>query len=805
MLSAFKKIGAGIATYFAIDKVVEFGKELVNAAAEVSAETSAFNQIMGDYSEEASAKVSKIADATGMVDSRLTPYMTSMTAKFKGLGFDINDATDLASDGLTLAADAAAFWDKSLEDSMSGLNSFINGSYEGGEAIGLFANDTQLAAFAIQQGLVSTTAEWSSLDEATKQATRLEYAQNMFELSGATGQAAKESEQYANVQANLTEKWRQFKAQIGEPLLQNIVLPAMKTLSGLVDKATAAYEKFEPKLQAAKDKLNELGQYASTTFKPAFDKLRESFNKVKDALQPLIDRVKDWFNNASDPDSVMETLKKGIDDLADGIDNLAGFISTSVDKFKEFKQWCTENKTALDLIAVAVGTLTGAIIAYNVAQAIKNAGGIVEIAQLAATAVGVGALTVAETAHTAASTVATVATTAFGAAVNFLTSPITLVILAIGALIAIIVLVVKNWDTIKEKAQEVWNKIVEIWGTVSEWFTTNVVEPIKNKFQELKDNVSAKIDEFKQKFEEIKTKVTEIIDGVKNKFQEMKDNISEKFDSVKTKVSDTFNNVKDTVTNTLETAKNNAKQKLDNMKTAFEENGGGLKGAASAALTGVKDIFQSNFNLINSLTKGKLGEVLNTFKGKFENIKNTVSNTFNNIKNTVSNVINTVKNTVQKGLDAVKGFFDRLKLKFPDIKLPHFKISGEFSLKPLNVPKFSVEWYAKAMDDGMILNQPTIFGMNANGQLMGAGEAGSETIVGTGSLLEMINGAVRSETSTLNAQFEKLISMLAVFFPEIIKLSKKEIYLNGDTFIGELLPEIDSKLGDLTRLKARGQ
>ena len=805
MLSAFKKIGAGIATYFATDKIIQFGKELVNAAAEVSAKTSAFNQIMGDYADEASVKVGKIADATGMVDSRLTPYMTSMTAKFKGLGFDIDDATNLASDGLTLAADAAAFWDKSLEDSMGGLNSFINGSYEGGEAIGLFANDTQLAMFAVQNGVVNSTKEWANLDEATKQATRLEYAQNMFELSGATGQAAKESDQYANVQANLTEKWRQFKAQIGEPLLQNIVLPAMQTLSGLVDKATSAYERFEPKLQAAKDKLNELGQYASTTFKPAFDKLREAFDKVKNAIQPLTDKIKDWFNNASDPDATMETLKKGVDAIADGIDKLAGFISTSVDKLKEFKNWCSENKTAIELLGVAVGTLTALIVAYNIVQAIKNAGGIVEIAQLAATAVGVGALTVAETAHSVASTVAAAATTAFGAAVNFLNTPIALVILAIGALIAIIVLVVKNWDTIKEKAQEVWDKIVEIWGTVSEWFTTNVIDPIKNKFQELKDSVSAKIDEFKQKFDEVKTKITEIVDGVKNKFQEMKDSVNEKFDAVKTKVSDTFNNVKDTVTNTLETAKNNAKQKLDNMKTAFEENGGGLKGAASAALTGVKDIFQSNFNLINSLTNGKLGEVLNLFKSKFDSVRNTVSNVFNNIKNTVSNVINSVRNTVQKGLDAVKGFFDRLKLKFPDIKLPHFKISGEFSLKPLSVPKFSVDWYAKAMDDGMILNQPTIFGMNANGQLMGAGEAGSETVVGTGSLLEMINGAVRSETNALNSQFEKLISMLATFFPEIIKISKKGIYLNGEMLVGELLPDIDSKLGDRTRLKARGQ
>lgn len=243
MVGAFKKIGAAVVAAFAVDKIVDFGKAVVDASATVAAEQSAFEQIMGDYSDTAQQKMNEVADTTGMVSTRLTPYMTSMTAKFKGLGYDIDDATTLAQDGLTLAADAAAFWDKSLEDSMGALNSFINGSYEGGEAIGLFANDTQLASYAVKQGIVSETKEWANLDEAKKQATRLEYAQNMMEASGATGQAAKEADQYANVQANLTEKWRQFKAQIGEPLLQNVVIPAMDKLSSGVDKASAAYQK----------------------------------------------------------------------------------------------------------------------------------------------------------------------------------------------------------------------------------------------------------------------------------------------------------------------------------------------------------------------------------------------------------------------------------------------------------------------------------------------------------------------------------------------------------------------------------
>ena len=126
MAAAFKRIGGVIAAAFAIDKIRDFGVAIVEASAAVSAEMSAFEQIMGDYSDTAQSKLDEVANSTGVVSTRLTPYMTSLTAKFKGLGNDIEESTDLAQRGLYLASDASAFWDKSLDDSMSALNSTIS-------------------------------------------------------------------------------------------------------------------------------------------------------------------------------------------------------------------------------------------------------------------------------------------------------------------------------------------------------------------------------------------------------------------------------------------------------------------------------------------------------------------------------------------------------------------------------------------------------------------------------------------------------------------------------------------------------
>ncbi len=257
LASTFKKIGGMVAAAFSVRAIVDFGKQCTEAYASIAAEESAFAQIMGDYADTAQAKLNAVSDATGVSATRMTGAMTSLTAKFKGLGYNAEDATTLAADGLLIASDAAAFWDMSLDESMSHLNSFINGSYEGGEAIGLFANDTQMAAYAIEQGIVKDAKAWAKLDEATKQATRLDYAKKMMADSGATGQAAKEATSYANVMANLKESWRQFQGVVGKPILEKLVLPAMQKLNDFLPKLTEGVQNGITLLEDGFDKIKD--------------------------------------------------------------------------------------------------------------------------------------------------------------------------------------------------------------------------------------------------------------------------------------------------------------------------------------------------------------------------------------------------------------------------------------------------------------------------------------------------------------------------------------------------------------------
>ena len=170
--------------------------------------------------------------------------------------------------------------------------------------------------------------------------------------------------------------------------------------------------------------------------------------------------------------------------------------------------------------------------------------------------------------------------------------------------------------------------------------------------------------------------------------------------NIKTAVSNAWNNIKNAVVTTTENMKNMLKGKLDNIKAAYEAHGGGIKGIASAAVEAIKEYWTLGFDAINTLTGGKLDAIKEKFTSAF----------------------NAVKDTVKNAIDAVKGWFSGLKLELPHIKLPHFKLSGSFSLSPPSVPSISIDWYKKAYDQPWLFTSPTIVGNRGFGDGGGSGE-----------------------------------------------------------------------------------
>ena len=630
MSGAFKKIGTAVATYLAVDKIVSFGKSCVEAAATVKAQTAQFEAAFGDLQGKASEMFKSIGEDTGVLATRLQVVGTGAFSQFKGAGLDAAEALAKTGEYTNLAADAAAYYDMSLEEADSLMRSFIRGNTEAGDRIGLFTSETQRNEAA----LAKLGKKYLDCTEAEKQMIMLDIASSIYKSSGAMGQASREADGYENVMGNLKESWRQFMAVLGLPLLEKVT-PILQNItsgiSGLVERfksGTNPTQVLVDKVSALCGWFKDIGSYAATVFSPVLTDLQIVFTAVKDAVQPLIDKVKEYVTSGEAANDVTSKVKNTIDTLKAAYDAVKGAIETVVQGFKDAVEWGKQHETAVSVLAVAFGTLTAAIVAYNIAQAIKRAGGIIEIAQLAATAIGVGALTVAETAHTVATTIATAATTAFGAAVAFLTSPITLVIAAIGALIAIGVLLYKNWDTIKAKCSE------------------------------------------------------------------LKNNISEKFSAIKSTVVNKVTELKNKAVNTFNQLKSNALEKFESLKSGIREK------------------------------------------------------------------IDAAKEFVRGAIDKIKGFF-KFEWSLPKIKLPHFSISGNFSLNPPSIPHFSVDWYKKAMDNAMILNSPTIFGYSqASGKYLGGGDAGAEVVSGADTLMNMIQASVATQNNVLADILYKILEAI---------------------------------------------
>lgn len=142
----------------------------------------------------------------------------------------------------------------------------------------------------------------------------------------------------------------------------------------------------------------------------------------------------------------------------------------------------------------------------------------------------------------------------------------------------------------------------------------------------------------------------------------------------------------------------------------------------------------------------------------WESITTSLSETWTSIKGFFSDIWTWVTDNIIQPItdawDSIKGFFadikdaiDNFEIKLPKISLPHFNVSG--GKFPWGIagegepPQFSVDWYAKAMNNGMILDQATIFGAAGN-KLLGGGETGAEAIIGVNSLERIIQRAVMS-------------------------------------------------------------
>lgn len=273
------------------------------------------------------------------------------------------------------------------------------------------------------------------------------------------------------------------------------------------------------------------------------------------------------------------------------------------------------------------------------------------------------------------------------------------------------------------------------------------------------------------------------------------------WEAVKNIFSSIWNGLVSWFTNILETIKGVLDVALGWIGSSWEQVWSGVKNFFTNIWNGIKAFISSTINSISTTISNVITGIKTTVNNVFSAIKTTISNIFNGIKDTATSVWNAIKTAittpienakekVREAINAIKGFFSGLKLELPHIKLPHFSISGSFSLSPPSVPHINIDWYKS----GGIMAGPTIFGMNGS-SLMAGGEAGKEAIL---PLTEFYSKLESILTSRLNTgTMERYLAVIAAN-------SGKGIYLDDGTLVGHLLPAIDSGLANYSIRARRG-
>lgn len=208
------------------DYAKDFASGTIEAAANANALASQMEQTFGALKGEADAAIGRVAKNSGILETRLQGAAAQIYAFARSSGGDAKESLQLMETALQAAADSAAYYDKSLDDTVETMQSFLKGNFANDAALGLSATETTRNAAATKL----FRKEYNKLTEIQKQKVLLSMVTDAQKLSGAMGQAAREADGWENVQGNLNETVKQFQAQVGKPVLKNLI-PIVQTIT----------------------------------------------------------------------------------------------------------------------------------------------------------------------------------------------------------------------------------------------------------------------------------------------------------------------------------------------------------------------------------------------------------------------------------------------------------------------------------------------------------------------------------------------------------------------------------------------
>lgn len=473
--------------------------EAAEAAGEATAFTSAqagdalgYMALAGwdaDKSTSALMPTLKLAEATG-ADLATTADLVTNSMNAMGVSFDDLDGY---FDVIIKANNKSATTAGELMEAFTGVGGAAKAAGQDykttSTALGILANAGTKGAEA-GTALNSILVRMTSKQEAMNAYKKL--GVSIYDAAGNTRNFGDILKDTSKAMEGMTEEQKNsYLSAIAGTNYYSTYNQLLEGVNETVDGGASAWDKLSGEIQNSNNALD-------TMHKTTTDTVDYAFSLLDSALQ----NVQLQFLKAFGPEiqSVVQYVaEKVLPKVANAAENLGNFIQDPVivkfkefkelvgavgDKISEFNSFLSEHQEILVAAAWAVGGLTTALLIYNRAAILASVRSGIETGILIA-------MYAAEWATAAA-------TTALGAAFNFLTSPITILILLFAGLMAATYLVYKNWDKIKVKADELWQKILEFgaglrecWNGIIEDVNINLVQPWNNFWDAIGGKVSA--------------------------------------------------------------------------------------------------------------------------------------------------------------------------------------------------------------------------------------------------------------------------------------------------------------------------
>lgn len=800
------------------DSITNAGKQISVASAAVTGLGVAAVKTAADF-DSAMANVAAISGATGDDLQALRDKAREMGEKTK---FSASEAAD------AMSYMAMAGW--KTGDMLSGIEGIMNLAAASGEdlattsdivtdaltAFGLTAEDSAHFADILAAASSNANTNVSMMGETFKYcapvAGALGYsAEDVAEAIGLMGNAGIKSTQAGTALRTMMTKLQGELKLSGEALGEVTIQTAnadgsMRELSDILADCRTAFSKMsESEAAAAAETL--VGKNAMSGFLALMnsapgdiDKLRNAIENCDGSAEEMAAIMKDNLNGQ------LTILKSQLEELAISfgemlmpvIRKVVTAVQGFVDKLNNMDEAQRKTIITIGLVIAALGpflVILGTVIS-TVGKSMKA---------YASAAKGIKKLMVAVKSGTGIFG-------KLGTALGGISAPVLAIVAVIAVLVAAFTHLWKTNDGFRENIIATWTQIKE---TVNN-FCQSIVDRLNSlgfEFSSITEVLKAVWDGFcnllapvfEGAFRFISDTLSTVLDVILNTVDffiaVFSGDWEGAWEAVKNIFSSIWNGLVSWFTNILETIKGVLDVALGWIGTSWEQVWTNVKNFFTNIWNGIKDFISSTINSISTTISNVITGIKTTVNNVFSAIKTTISNIFNGIKDTATSVWNAIKTAittpienakekVREAINAIKGFFSGLKLELPHIKLPHFSISGSFSLSPPSVPHINIDWYKS----GGIMTGPTIFGMNGS-SLMAGGEAGKEAIL---PLTEFYSKLESILTSRLNTgTMERYLAVIAAN-------SGKGIYLDDGTLVGHLLPAIDSGLANYSIRARRG-